>query len=478
LWVHNAYMTKRAAIYCRISQDRTGAGLGVERQREDCTALAQRNGWSVADVFTDNDLSAYSGKARPGYLAMLDRIREGDVHAVLAWHEDRLHRSPRELEDYIDVCQPSGVVTQFVQAGELDLTSASGRMTGRIRGAVSRQESEHKSERVKRAQLQAAQAGRWRGGAPPYGWNLGDHGSATLNRREAREIREAAAALLSGASLGSIVADLNRRGVTTSTGRAWNYTSLRQVLTRPRNAGLSVLNGEVLGRTTWPVILAEDIWRSVCAVLANPERRRSTSNRGRWLLSGIAVCGKDGCGLPLRSGTTVSNRAAGTTRTVYRCPAGGGGHVARTARDVDDLVAGVVVELLTRPDWSQALVVVPAETADGKWLAVEAVALRARLGEAADEYAEGNITAAQLAKITGRVQEKLADVEATMSRAARGSALGAFTPGRDPAKVWAGLPLDRRRAVVRELMTVTVLPTGRSGNVFDPASVRIEWRTG
>lgn len=464
--------TKRAAIYCRISQDRTGAGLGVERQREDCEALAQRLGLSVLEVFTDNDLSAYSGKPRSGYLALLDRIREGDdVHAVLAWHEDRLHRSPRELEDYIDVCQPRGVSTQFVKAGDLDLTNASGRMTARIRGAVSRQESEHKSERVKRAQLQAAQAGKWRGGAPPYGWNLGDNGSATLNRREVREIRNAAAALLAGASLGSIVADLHRRCVTTSTGRQWNYTSLRQVLTRPRNAGLSVLNGEVLGATTWPAILSEDTWRSVCALLANPDRRRSTSNRARWLLAGIAVCGKDGCGLPLRSGATASNRAKGTTRTVYRCPAGGGGHVARTARDVDDLVTGVILELLSRPDWSQVLAT-PTATVDGKWLAVEAVTLRARLGEAADQFAEGNITAAQLAKITGRVREKLADVEDAMSRAARGSALAPFT-GRDPVKVWQSLPLDRRRAVVREMMTVTVLPTGRSGNVFDPASVRI-----
>ncbi len=437
--------------------------------------MAERLGWSVVDVFSDNDLSAYSGKPRSGYLAMLDRIREGDVHAVLAWHEDRLHRSPRELEDYIDVCQPRRVSTQFVQAGELDLTSASGRMTARIRGAVSRQESEHKSERVKRAQLQAAQAGKWRGGAPPYGWNLGVNGSATLNRREVREIRNAAAALLAGASLGSIVADLNRRGVTTSTGRQWNYTSLRQVLTRPRNAGLSVLNGEVLGATTWPGILSEDTWRSVCALLANPDRRRSTSNRARWLLAGIVLCGKDGCGLPLRSGATVSNRAKGTTRTVYRCPAGGGGHVARKAEDVDDLVTGVILELLSRPDWSQVLAA-PTATVDGKWLAVEAVTLRARLGEAADQFAEGNITAAQLARITGRVQEKLADVEDVMSRAARGSALAPFT-GRDPAKVWAALPLDRRRAVVREMMTVTVLPTGRSGNVFDPASVRITWRS-
>jgi hypothetical protein len=52
----------RAAIYVRISSDRTGAGLGVARQEEDCRALCERLGWQVVRVYPDNDVSAYSGK--------------------------------------------------------------------------------------------------------------------------------------------------------------------------------------------------------------------------------------------------------------------------------------------------------------------------------------------------------------------------------------------------------------------------------
>ena len=36
------------------------------------------------------------------------------------------------------------------------------------------------------------------------------------------------------------------------------------------------------------------------------------------------------------------------------------------------------------------------------------------------------------------------------------------------------MTLPRRRAVVKTLMTVTILPAARKGNRFDPASVRIE----
>ncbi|MEV0583029.1 recombinase family protein [Nonomuraea sp. NPDC050310] len=58
-------MTRRAAIYCRISQDREGAGLGVARQEADCRKLVELRGWNVAGVYPDNDVSAYSGSPAP-----------------------------------------------------------------------------------------------------------------------------------------------------------------------------------------------------------------------------------------------------------------------------------------------------------------------------------------------------------------------------------------------------------------------------
>ena len=68
----------RTVIYCRISQDATGAGLGVQRQEKDCRALCRKRGWRVADVVVENDTSAYGKKRRKLYEALLDRI-EADV---------------------------------------------------------------------------------------------------------------------------------------------------------------------------------------------------------------------------------------------------------------------------------------------------------------------------------------------------------------------------------------------------------------
>ncbi len=460
---------KRAAIYCRISQDRSGAGLGVARQREDCERLAQSLDWEVVETFTDNDVSAYAGKRRPAYDALIDGIRSGRVQAVLAWHEDRLHRSPREIEDYIDVCASREVPTHFAQAGELDLATASGRMIARIRGAVSRQESEHKSERTRRAQRQAAERGRWLGGTRPFGWQITSAGPVVV-AEEAREVQRATAALLAGASLGSIVRDLNSRGVTSTMGKPWNYTTLRQVLSRGRNAGLVEYGGEVMS-SDWPPIITEDVHRAVVSVLSNPARRRSQSNRARWLLAGIAECSQ--CGAALKSATVAKNRAKGTSRTVYRCPTSGRGHVARSASDLDNHVELVVLGLLSRPDISA---LTNAPLVDTEALLIEATAIRAQQGEAAELFAHGQITGAQLAKITRELEERLDRTQLAMADLSRSSTLRPFV-GRDPADVWRNMPLDKRRAVVRELMRVRVLPTGRRGATYDPTRVEISPRS-
>jgi site-specific DNA recombinase len=76
--------SRPAALYCRISQDRSGERLGVERQKEDGHALAESLGWSVVQVYADNDITAYKEKPRPAYQAMMEAIKSGAIKGVIA----------------------------------------------------------------------------------------------------------------------------------------------------------------------------------------------------------------------------------------------------------------------------------------------------------------------------------------------------------------------------------------------------------
>jgi site-specific DNA recombinase len=92
---------RAAAVYARISSDQDGTALGVGRQLKDCRKLAADLGWAVAEEYVDNDISAYSGKRRPGYEQMLADIAEGSRDAVIVYHADRLTRRPIELEQFL-----------------------------------------------------------------------------------------------------------------------------------------------------------------------------------------------------------------------------------------------------------------------------------------------------------------------------------------------------------------------------------------
>jgi DNA invertase Pin-like site-specific DNA recombinase len=72
---------------------------------------------------------AVGGKRRPRYEALLADIEAGAIDVVIAWRPDRLHRSPLELETYIDLSDQFGIQTHTVQAGAWDLSTPSGRFT-------------------------------------------------------------------------------------------------------------------------------------------------------------------------------------------------------------------------------------------------------------------------------------------------------------------------------------------------------------
>lgn len=143
-----------------------------------------------------------------------------------------------------------------------------------------------------------------------------------VREAEAQVIREATKSVLAGRSVRTVADDLHARGLRTSTGKEWTYSRLRDVLIRPRNAGLLSKGradrgeAEIVGPAVWPAILDEETWRAVYDLLTDPARRKQDGNRLRWLGSGVYRCGL--CGSLLRAapfGGTPSRGGRGSTTT-------------------------------------------------------------------------------------------------------------------------------------------------------------------
>ena len=161
----------RAAVYLRISRDRTGEGLGVGRQREDCLRLCADLGW-VAELYEENDTSAKAD--RPVFRRMLKDIREGRIDAIVAWQPDRLYRGFTDLERLVEIIEKHEVVVRTIKAGDLNLDSAYGRMIARMLSVIAQGEGELKAERWKRSWRQGREHGEVaRTGSRLFGYTRG-----------------------------------------------------------------------------------------------------------------------------------------------------------------------------------------------------------------------------------------------------------------------------------------------------------------
>ncbi|MCW2092780.1 UNVERIFIED_ORG: DNA invertase Pin-like site-specific DNA recombinase [Rhodococcus erythropolis] len=454
----------RAFIYCRISADREGAGLGVERQRKDCEQLAETLGWTIAGAFTDNDLSAYSGKPRPAYNEMLESVEAGQAGAIIAWHTDRLHRSPAELETFISLCDRASVVVRTVQAGELDLSTPAGQMTARIVGAVARHEIDHARKRMVAAHAQAAEKGRAHGKIP-FGYAaVRDDSGAIVSRVpdpvEAGLVREAVARVLGGEATRAVTQDWAGRGVLTRSGGVWNPRSLREMLMRPTLAGLRAHRGSV-SRGEWEPIISEGEHVRLVALYSDPLRRTNRGTGVRHLMSGIALCGLCGSGVQrLKSGGYPAYACAGCTR------------VSRSVRLVDDLVGKVVVNRVLRMDANPGFMRRVASSPTGE---AELLELNSRLDTAADMLADGELDRAGYQRIRDRVSPRIAELKKAMAPSAAHSALAQMIASEDKTEYWnSHADVAEKREVVRSLFDgVIILP---AKGIERDQSLRFVWR--
>ena len=112
------------AIYARVSTD----SQTVENQLQELHAVAQRQGWVVVAVHTDEGISGAKGRdKRPGYDAVLKGIARRDFEQIMAWSVDRLGRSLPDLVSFLNEAQAKNVDLYLHQQG-LDTSTPSGRM--------------------------------------------------------------------------------------------------------------------------------------------------------------------------------------------------------------------------------------------------------------------------------------------------------------------------------------------------------------
>ncbi len=438
-------------IYLRISQDRTGQQLGVERQRKDCRELAARQGLTVTKVYIDNDISATNGKARPAFEAMLRDRPE----AIVAWHQDRLLRLTSDLEKVIAQEVPVFMVT----AGSLDLSTPAGRAVARTVAAWSQYEGEQKALRQKASNIQRAESGHWHFSNRPYGY-LREKGQTevTVVESEAAIVREGYRRYIEGDSYYAIANDWNERGVPTF-GGPWSMARVQQLLRNEHYAGIVSYKGQPINvAPQWEPLIDARTWSDYIETREGRARAGSWSTKTKHLLSGLLRCGVCGSRMLARPEThrRGADRAA-HMRLTYTCTTGW--CVSILTRDIEPAVNEFIVAHLSDKKVLRSL----RKTPDTEPVEKELADLRKRRADVTDLLADGLLDRRRArAQVTG-LSERIDALAARLGAMRRESPLTDLVLARSVERAWNRMPLLEQRRVIEELGLIVTVGKGRPG---------------
>jgi site-specific DNA recombinase len=150
--------------YVRVStEDQTDFSPDAQAKR--CRDLARVRELGPVTVLSDE---GWSGKnlERPAMRDLIDRVETDQVSHLLVWRLDRLSRDNGDVSRLVKLFEAHGVKVYSVNEGELDLTSASGKMQVGVNGVFAQYYRDQIVENTKMGQRQAAENGRWQNHAP------------------------------------------------------------------------------------------------------------------------------------------------------------------------------------------------------------------------------------------------------------------------------------------------------------------------
>ncbi|WP_036316451.1 recombinase family protein [Microbacterium sp. B24] len=497
-------MGKTAGIYARISNADKKAPK-VDQQIDTCRMLAEEHGLEVLEdmIFFDDGIAA-SGKNiddttlqnRPGAQALLKAMKDGQFDVLLATEGERISRTYLDGLQFIQASSEGKVTWLLDVEGAIDPSTPAGEEVAVSIFASGRREGRIRDARQTRRYNQERKAGMPLWGTRPFGY---EPDRITIREAEASLIRQAVTDYLAGTrSFVRITHDWNDAGIQTDgmqrerKGRDgtvkpavpyWKPSQVRNVLLRPRNAGILVHRGEELPNSQIQPIITREQYEELKFRDIVPTGKRGAPATS--LLGGIIRCE---CGAPMHNTMAYSQRKGGPRNvyTVYKCSQTVWDKTRKHATIQTHIPDNLVTARLTLALFKDE---VHSETPH---LAERLNEIRAERAAYAEErvYNEGLVLEFKLKSLHGRARLRLSELEELdqaladeadliMAQMASDGALDAFyrewREGPDGFatkeeadaftarfwQAWEAEPLESKRAMIKRLFKPVVRVGGR-----------------
>lgn len=239
----------RVAIYARYS-DKLQNPTSIEDQIRICRERAEKQGWTVVEIFSDFETSGYSVLRRPGIKALMEVVQRGHVDVVLSEALDRIFRNLHDSSGFYQTARFAGVRIHTLAEGDINILHIG------MKGTMDELFLDGLKLKVKRGQRGRVENGKI-GGGNCYGYDVvrkldarGEpiRGERSINPEQARIVVRIFREYAEGRSPKAIAAQLNKEGVPGPTAQRWGPSTIYGNWHR----GSGILNNELyVGTIVW-----------------------------------------------------------------------------------------------------------------------------------------------------------------------------------------------------------------------------------
>lgn len=452
----------RSGVYGRQSQGKKKSineqvALGIE--------VSDERGWDLdpEHIYRDStSASRFATKPRDDWPRVREAVTEKVIDVLILWESSRGDREPETWLSFLSDCRKSNVKIYVIENEKLyDMSVIGDWESLASEGIKNAVESEKISRRVKRGQMMSAKSGRPAHGPTPLGYRrVYDPTTGELVGQEpdpdtAPVVRDMFARLAQGESMMQLHRELGMKRDT-----------MRQLVLNPVYIGMRRHNDD-LYPGSWEPLVDSQTFYAVTRLLTDQTRQTRRPGKQKWLLSYLATC--EVCGSP------VSCAALPTGTNRYRCTSNKG-CVTIVQVETDQWVERIMVAYLSQPEVYIGLAQA-GDDADRRAVELrnEAATLRGQLDTWRRSAAAGNTTPESLAMIEAELTGRIRTAEMKAAALATPAALRGFVgPGVDVEGRWRSAPLAAKRAVIRQVVRISIdkSPT-RGGRSFQPERILV-----
>lgn len=301
-----------AVIYARFSSDRQREE-SIEGQVRECNAYAEKHGIKIVETYIDRAKSASKNtEKREDFLRMIQDSAKGHFDMVLVWKLDRFARDRFDSAHYKHTLKKNGV--KVVSATEAITEGPEGIILESLLEGMAEYYSAELSEKVKRGLKENALKGKRNGGPTPLGYQLADH-KLVIDPITAPVVLEVYKRYADGETIREILEDLNQKGIKSSKGHNFTYSSFKSMLRNRTYIGEFRYSDTVIPGGV-PAIVPEELFERVQARTdKNRHAPAMAKAKETFLLTTKLFCGKCGNMMVGESGRSKS----GKVHYYYKC---------------------------------------------------------------------------------------------------------------------------------------------------------------